>query len=147
MRNLAIIVATTLTLVCGSQVATAQDVKAESEATYQDIFKTYGVVPGFAKAYPKHVIAGAWQMTKSLETSPENKLDSKTKALINLAVAAQIPCRYCVWIETEAAKKAGASQDEVAEAVAQAAYVRHWSTVLNGMQIDFDAFKAEFGSQ
>lgn len=33
----------------------------------------------------------------------------------------------------------------MAEAVAQAAFTRHWSTVLNGMQIDFETFKSEFG--
>lgn len=147
MRKFAILAATALALIGGAQSAMAQDAAAEAEATYQDIAKTYGFVPGFVKLYPKHAVAGAWQMTKALETSPENKLDTKTKSLINLAVAAQIPCRYCIWIETETAKKAGATQDEIAEAVAQAAYVRHWSTVLNGMQVDFDTFKNEFAGQ
>ena len=38
----------------------------------------------------------------------------------------------------------GASDREIAEAVAQAALTRHWSTMMNGLQIDFEAFKAEF---
>ncbi|MDB5524968.1 MAG: alkylhydroperoxidase like protein AhpD family [Rhizobium sp.] len=151
MRKFAILAVTALTLTSGAQSAFAGDAaaeaEAEAEATYQDIQKTYGFVPGYAKSYPKHAISGAWQMSKALEMGAENKLNSKTKALINLAVAAQIPCRYCVWIETEVAKKSGATQDEIAEAVAQAAYVRHWSTVLNGMQVDFDEFKKEFGGQ
>lgn len=125
--------------------AAAEDTNAEAEATYADIAKTLGVVPGYIKAYPKHAVSGSWQMSKALLASPDNTLDAKTKSLINLAVAAQIPCQYCVWLETEMAKKAGASQDEVAEAVAQAAYVRHWSTFINGMQVDFDTFKKEFG--
>jgi len=29
--------------------------------------------------------------------------------------------------------------------VAQAAYVRMWSTVINGLQIPMETFKAEFG--
>lgn len=41
------------------------------------------------------------------------------------------------------ARAAGATEAEVREAVATAAYVRHWSTVLNGMSYDFDTFKAE----
>lgn len=113
--------------------------------TYADIEATYGVVPGFMKAYPETAIAGAWAMTKGLNYAEENVLDPKVKALINLAVAAQIPCQYCVWIETKMAKSRGATDQEVAEAVAQAAFTRHWSTVLNGMQIDFETFKAEFG--
>jgi AhpD family alkylhydroperoxidase len=147
MRNFAIVVATALTVIGGAKSVTAQDVKAESEATYQDIAKTLGFVPSYMKSYPKHAVSGAWQMSKGLLASAENKLDTKTKSLINLAVAAQIPCQYCIWLETEMAKKAGASQEEIAEAVTQAAYVRHWSTVINGMQIDFDEFKKEFGGQ
>jgi AhpD family alkylhydroperoxidase len=147
MKNFAIIVATALTLIGGAKPAPAQDAKTQSEATYQDITKTLGFVPSYMKSYPKHAVSGAWQMTKGLLASPENKLDTKTKSLINLAVAAQIPCQYCVWLETEMAKKAGASREEIAEAVTQAAYVRHWSTVINGMQVDFDTFKKEFSGQ
>ena len=54
-------------------------------------------------------------------------------------------CHYCIWVETKFAKANGATNEQVAEAVAQAAYVRHWSTVLNGLQIDFETFKTEFG--
>jgi AhpD family alkylhydroperoxidase len=142
-----IIAAVALTFIGITQPAAAQDANSQAEATYQDIARTYGFVPGFVKAYPKQAISGAWQMSKALESGPDNKLDVKTRALIKLAVAAQIPCRYCIWAETEVAKNAGATPDELSEAVAQAAYVRHWSTVLNGMQIDFDEFKKEFGGQ
>jgi AhpD family alkylhydroperoxidase len=145
MRKFAILAASAAALLCGALSAQAQDARAEAEATYEDIAKTLGFVPGYIKAYPKQAVSGAWKMSKGLLVSPENTLDAKTKSLINLAVAAQIPCQYCVWLETEMAKKAGASQDEIAEAVAQAAYVRHWSTVINGMQVDFDTFKKEFG--
>jgi AhpD family alkylhydroperoxidase len=65
--------------------------------------------------------------------------------LINIAVAAQIPGRYCVWLDTKMAKQAGATDEEVAEAVVQAGLTRHWSTVLNGLQIDLETFQAEFG--
>ena len=37
----------------------------------------------------------------------------------------------------------GASDEEIREAVAMAAIARHWSTVLNGMQIDLAQFKSE----
>lgn len=60
-------------------------------------------------------------------------------------MAARIPCQYCIWLETKFAKAQGATDEEVAEAVALAANVRHWSTVLNGMQIDLATFKTEFG--
>ena len=31
--------------------------------------------------------------------------------------------------------------------MAQAGLTRHWSTILNGLQIDFDEFKSEFGGE
>ena len=108
---------------------------------------TLGFVPSYFKTYPESAIAGAWAMTKGLLTDESNALEPKVKSLINLAVAAQIPCQYCIWLETRTAKAQGATDAEVAEAVAQAAYVRHWSTVINGMQVDFESFKAEFGGE
>lgn len=115
------------------------------EATFKDIEATLGVVPSHFKAYPPSAVAGAWAMTKGLLVGEGNALDAKTKSLIGLAVAAQIPCQYCIWLETKFAKQGGATQAEVNEAIAQAAYVRHWSTVINGSQIPFETFKAEFG--
>jgi AhpD family alkylhydroperoxidase len=125
-------------------IAGAQDLPTV-EQTYKDIEATLGGVPTHLKAYPKSAIAGAWAMTKGLQIDSGGALEPKVKSLINLAVAAQIPCQYCTWLETKTAKAHGATDEEVAEAVTQAAYVRHWSTVLNGLQIDFQTFKTEFG--
>ena len=68
----------------------------------------------------------------------------KNKELIGLAVAAQIPCTYCVYFHTEVAKANGATDEEIQEAIAIAANTRHWSTVLNGSQIELEDFKMEF---
>jgi AhpD family alkylhydroperoxidase len=124
-----------------ASIAKAQD--ASAQATYSDIEKTLGSVPSFFKAFPESAIAGAWAEFKSVQLNPKTKLDGKSKELIGLAVAAQIPCQYCVYFHTAAAKANGASEQEIRETVAMAAVVRHWSTVLNGMQIDFANFKHE----
>ena len=58
-------------------------------------------------------------------------------------VAAQVPCEYCVYFHTKAAKKFGATDAEIREAIAQAAQVRKWSTILNGSNYDDDAFEKE----
>ena len=34
--------------------------------------------------------------------------------------------------------------EEIHEAVAYAAYTRHWSTIANGALLDFEAFKTEW---
>jgi AhpD family alkylhydroperoxidase len=122
-------------------VASAED--SSAQATYRDIEKTLGIVPGFFKQFPEIGIAGAWAEFKAVQLNPNTKLNGKTKELIGLALASQIPCQYCVYFHTAAAKANGASEEEVREAVAMAAIVRHWSTVLNGMQVDLDGFKRE----
>jgi AhpD family alkylhydroperoxidase len=119
--------------------ATAQD----APATYRDIERTLGLVPSFFKAFPEAGIAGAWSEFKSIQLNPATKLDGKTKELLGLAISAQIPCQYCIYFHTAAAKLHGATDEEIRETVAMAAIVRHWSTVLNGMQVDLAGFKQE----
>ena len=64
--------------------------------------------------------------------NPTGALDGKTKQLIGLGVAAQIPCAYCVYALTKGAKAAGATDAQIKEAIATAALVRFNSTMLNG---------------
>ena len=100
-------------------------------------------VPNFYKdTYPKHALKSALEARKAL-MGKDAKLDAKTRELIGLGVAAQIPCSYCVYVHTKNAIANGASEDEIREAVAIASQVRHWSTVLNGMGYDLESFKAE----
>lgn len=123
--------------------AIAQDAGTSTDATIADIEKTWGFVPGFVKAFPPSALPGAWAELKALE-SEGTALSAKEKALIAVGVAAQVPCQYCVWLDSRSAYLAGATDQEVQEAVAMAAIVRHWSTVLHGNQIDFDTLKQEF---
>ncbi len=123
----------------GMSGARAED--ASATAAYKDIQATLGMVPGFFKVFPQAGIAGAWAEFKTIQLNPNTQLNGKTKELIGLAVAAQIPCTYCVYFHTAAAKANGATDEEISEAVAMAAIARHWSTVLNGMQVDLAAFK------
>jgi len=128
-------------LTVSARPAAAQE--RQSQATYRDIQQTLGSVPGFFKQLPESAIAGAWGEMKTLQLNPKTQLSGKTKELIGLAVAAQIPCQYCIYFHTAAAKANGASDEEIKETVAMAAVTRHWSTVLNGMQIDLATFKHE----
>ena len=99
--------------------------------------------PSFYKdTYPEHALKSRLE-AEAVLSGDGASLDGKTRELIALGVAAQVPCVYCVYYHDKAARAQGASEAEVREAVATAAHVRHWSTVLNGMAYDFDAFKAE----
>ncbi|MBB3192484.1 carboxymuconolactone decarboxylase family protein [Halomonas cerina] len=97
----------------------------------------------FSETYPEHALQSALEARSALR-SEEAALDAKTRELIGIAVAAQIPCSYCSYFHTQSAKAEGASDAEIREAVAVAAQTRHWSTVLNGMQYDLEAFKREY---
>lgn len=114
-----------------------------NDATFKDIQATFGFVPEFMRAVPPGLLPAVWQGMKSFQLSTETKLDGKTKELIGLAVAAQIPCEYCIVFHTEAAKLNGASDQEIQEAVGMAAVTREVSTVLNGMQVDKVQFKKD----
>lgn len=125
------------------QSALANQVAAtDAKTAMQDIEKMFGFVPDFIKAYPADSLAGAWNNVKGVVLSPA-VLSPKHKSLINLAVSAQIPCNYCVYIDTQMAKMSGATDQEIQEAVSMSGIVRHWSTVLNGIQQDEKAFRKE----
>lgn len=140
--------ARTLAVSAALAAAFAAPALAEStsyDATLTDIAATFGSVPTFIKAVPKAALPGAWLEEKMLELSNSTAPPPKVKALISFAVAAQIPCQYRIWSDTMAARQAGASDEEIGEAVAMAALTRHWSTLFNGLQVDFDAFKKDMG--
>lgn len=116
---------------------------ASATAAYKDIQATLGSVPDMFKTLPDVAVAGAWAEIKGVQLNPNTALNGKTKELMGLAVASQIPCQYCIYFHTLAAKANGASDEEIKEAVAMAAIVRHWSTMLNGSQVDFVTFKKQ----
>jgi AhpD family alkylhydroperoxidase len=133
----------TLFLALVGFVRTASADPAVTAATRTDIQKTLGFVPQFFQKLPESMLPGAWEEMKGLQLNPNTVLNGRTKELIGLAVSAQIPCRYCIVAHTEFAKLNGASETEIGEAVAMAAITRHWSTFLNGAQIDEARFRGE----
>ncbi|MGX9145469.1 carboxymuconolactone decarboxylase family protein [Mesorhizobium sp. 128a] len=144
IRRVSILTAAACLLSLAATPTTRAD---DYDATIKDIQSTMGGVPSFVKQFPKAGLPGAWAEVKAIELSDKTALPPKVKSLISLAVAAQIPCNYCVWSDTRDAKRAGATDEEIQEAVAMAALTRHWSTIFNGMQVDFDTFKKEMGGE
>lgn len=132
--------------VAASSTGAAWAQESTYDAALKDIENTLGSVPTFMRQMPRAALPGAWQELKDLEFSENTALSPKVKALIGLAVVAQIPCEYCIWADALGAKQAGATDEEIAEAVAIAATERYWSTMLNGLQVDLATFKAEFSA-
>jgi AhpD family alkylhydroperoxidase len=99
--------------------------------------------PPFVKAItPQAAVSTSWQEWMEV-FNPKGALDGKTKELIGLAVAAQIPCQYCIYAHTLGAKHAGATDEQIREAIAASALVRKMSTELNGNQYDMAEFKKQ----
>ena len=100
-------------------------------------------MPEFIKqTFPEAAQKAAWAEEQAV-MNPKGALDGKTKHLIALGVAAQIPCEYCVYFHVRAAKAQGATEAQIKEAVAAAGVTRKWSTVLNGSAYDFAKFRQQ----
>ena len=59
-------------------------------------------------------------------------LDKKTKELIALAVSCAITCDYCIDAHLSKGKAAGATKEEIKEAIYVAATVRAGATLMYG---------------
>jgi len=110
----------------------------------RDIEATLGLVPEFFKTVPDYLVPSEWASFKSLQLSDQTAIPNKYKELIGLAVSGATRCRYCAYFHTEAARLFGASEDEITETALIAKNTMGWSTYLNTLQFDYDAFVAEF---
>lgn len=111
--------------------------------TYKDIEKTLGLIPTFFLLFPEEGVSGAWSEFKGVQLNPYTALSGRDKELISLAVAAQIPCDYCIYFHRSASKLHGANSREMQESLALSALSRHWSTLFHGMQMGLDDFKRD----
>ena len=102
----------------------------------------FGMAIPELEVYPDSAVVGAWTWMKDLEDG-KGVLDAKTRELIGLAVASQIPCQYCIHYHRRAAAANGATEQEMREASTVAAITRHWSTILYGAEVDIDEYKAK----
>ena len=97
-----------------------------------------GRVGEFAQLSPDTLIgyqalAGAGKKT--------GRLDEKTRELISLAVAVTTRCDGCIAIHTQAAKQAGASKEEIAEALGVAVALNASAAVVYSARV-LDALAA-----
>lgn len=121
---------------------TAEAKSNVNQKTHDDITATFGFVPTFLKEFPADALPGAWSEMKAVQLSP-TALSPKTKELIGLAVAAQIPCSYCVYFHRKGAETNGASVEELNTAVTVSSITRKWSAYFNGAELDMKIFKSD----
>lgn len=116
----------------------------DAASVYRDAEASFGFVPDFLRRFPAEALPGAWLTFRDVEASPTTAIPGKVKSLIGLAVAAQIPCRYCVVSDTEFAKLEGASDREITEAVTIGAMARQYITLIEGLQVDEKAYRHDW---
>ena len=107
-----------------------------------EIEESFGIVPGFFKLLPESYLGTEWELQKRIALE-EELIPNKYKELIGLGLAAARGCQYCTYYHTEAAKLFGATEEEIEEAMHYSKQVAGWSTYINGMQMDYEQFKAE----
>jgi AhpD family alkylhydroperoxidase len=122
----------------GKPIAVTDGQSALAEAA-----QMLGFAPEFLTRFPDAARAGAWRQMRDIQLSPATATSGKNKELMGLAVAAQVPCRFCIIAHTEFAKLNGATDAEINEALAMASFTRDMSTLLNGMQVDEAQFRKD----
>ncbi|MDP4290208.1 MAG: carboxymuconolactone decarboxylase family protein [Bacteroidota bacterium] len=109
---------------------------------YQEIEHVMGLVPTMFRSLPDSSLELEWQLFKKTQIE-DSAIPNKYRELIGLGIAAAMKCKYCAYFHTEVARLFGATDAEIEDAVHFAKAVSGWSTYVNGLQIDFDQFKAE----
>jgi len=108
----------------------------------REMKEMFGEVITFIDEIPDQFIDAEWDLIKRVQFG-ETLIPNKYKELIGLGVAAATKCRYCVLFHTASAKLFGATDEEVEEAVHYTKLIVGWSTYINGMQVDYEQFKAQ----
>jgi AhpD family alkylhydroperoxidase len=81
-------------------------------------------------------------MTLSAANSQTSRLGEKTRQLISLAVAVTTHCDGCIVFHTDAALKAGASKEEISEALGVAVAMNAGATLIYSTRV-LDAVEAK----
>ncbi len=140
------LVTVAITLLVLTSTVSAQENPTDGWKKAQEEMKAQmGSVPVMFTKLPADVRVSAWELFKAIN-NPKTAIPSKYGELIGLAVAAQIPCEYCVIAHTKLAKLFGATDEEIKEAVTKGAETRLWSTILNGnlTEADKESFKSDW---
>nr|WP_249159544.1 carboxymuconolactone decarboxylase family protein [Bradyrhizobium tropiciagri] len=107
--------------------------------------------------YRKQIVAGVSEFGKlSPDTvkgyaalsgagAKTSHFDAKTRELIALAVAISLRCDGCITVHAAAAKKLGATEEELAEALGVAVSVNAGAAIVYSTRT-FDAFRAAQGA-
>ncbi len=117
-----------------------QDASAEVRAVYDDFMATRKTdkVNNFWKAIANHppTLQRTWESVKSIMAA--GALDPLTKEMIYVAVSVTNNCAYCIASHTNAARKAGMTDEMFGELMAVIGMANETNRLANGYQIPLD---------
>jgi AhpD family alkylhydroperoxidase len=112
----------------------------EVRSVFDDIMATRKVdkVNNFWKALANHpaTLRRTWESVKQVMAPGE--LDPLTKELIYIAVSVTNNCGYCIHSHTQAAQKAGMTDEAFGELLAVIGMANETNRLANGYQIPLD---------
>jgi len=94
--------------------------------TLADIEDSIGIIPKCLERLSENVLMRYWPFLKRYQLG-ESCIPEKYRELISLALVANMKCRSCLLTFRSMAKSAGATDDEIAEAMFLANHVARWS--------------------
>jgi AhpD family alkylhydroperoxidase len=116
------------------------DAPAEVRAVYDDIKATRGVddVNNFWKALAVHppTLRRTWDSVK--EVMAPGALDPLTKELVYVAVSVTNGCEYCIASHTAGARRAGATDEQLAELLAVVGMANETNALATGLGVPVD---------
>jgi len=116
------------------------DASPEVRAVYDDIMATRRTdwINNFWKALAHHpaTLRRTWESVK--EIMAPGALDARTKEMIYLAVSATNQCGYCIASHTAAARKAGMTDEMLAEVMAVVGMANESNRLASGYQVETD---------
>ncbi len=125
------------------QKTKATMIKTQVSDTMEEIKSVLGAMPEFAERVPKLGVVGTWQEVRDFLRSSQTAIPLRYKDIVNFAVSTQIPCPLSVDFGRKVALADGVSKEELREAVQVVGIIRHWSTFLNGIQLNEKRFQDE----
>jgi AhpD family alkylhydroperoxidase len=120
----------------------SEEVIMTRQEVYTQIEEVFGLVPSMFRAVPDSSLEAEWELFRRVQLE-DGPIPNKYRELIGVAISAVTKCRYCAFFHTELAKLNGATEAEIEDAVHYAKSSTGWSAYVNGLQLDYDEFKAE----
>ena len=123
-----------------SALLSEEDATGKAKQIYDDIQKSFGMVPNFFKAQASvdpDWLELNWQREKKIMID-EGALDRKTKEIIALAVSLVNGCEYCSLAHESVALMTGASQHEINEAKKVVELFCSFNSIADSLRVPCD---------